>query len=116
MKVTHHVCYIQDKPAEFYKQFSVIIGGLDNLVARRWVLPLVTMIDRRSNSCGALKTRSVSPLPCLPAAYLTRFSVSVDASMRLCRWMNSLLCSFVEVDDDGAPVDPSQVRSTTMCD
>lgn len=59
VRVTPHQCYIQDKPAEFYKQFNVIIGGLDNLVARRW--------------------------------------------------MNNLLCSFVDRTEDGEILDPSQI-------
>jgi len=57
--VTPHVCYIQDKDEAFYRQFRVVIGGLDNLVARRWI--------------------------------------------------NALLCSFVEVDEEGGIVDPEQI-------
>jgi ubiquitin-activating enzyme E1 C len=57
--VTPHVCYIQDKDEAFYRQFRVVIGGLDNLVARRWI--------------------------------------------------NALLCSFVEVDEEGSIVDPEQI-------
>ena len=44
---------------EFYQSFNVIIGGLDNVNARRWI--------------------------------------------------NSRLCSYVEVDEDGDPVDPDQI-------
>jgi len=36
-KVTAHCCKIQDKPAEFYQGFSIVIGGLDNIEARRWL-------------------------------------------------------------------------------
>jgi len=57
--VTPHVCYIQEKPEAFYRQFKVVIGGLDNLVARRWI--------------------------------------------------NNLLCSFVELDDAGDVKDPDQI-------
>lgn len=39
--VTPHMCYIQDKPSDFYKQFGVVIGGLDNLAARRWMNALL---------------------------------------------------------------------------
>ncbi len=35
--VTPYNCRIQDKPREFYEQFSVIISGLDNIEARRWL-------------------------------------------------------------------------------
>jgi ubiquitin-activating enzyme E1 C len=59
VRVTPHQCYIQDKPAEFYQQFHAVIGGLDNLVARRW--------------------------------------------------MNNLLCSFVERNEDGDITDPAQI-------
>jgi ubiquitin-activating enzyme E1 C len=37
LQVTAHVCAIQDKPEAWYRQFSVIVGGLDNLTARRWI-------------------------------------------------------------------------------
>lgn len=37
MKVTPYHGKIQDKDAEFYKQFSVVISGLDNIEARRWL-------------------------------------------------------------------------------
>lgn len=59
VSVTAHVGYIQDKEESFYKQFDVIIGGLDNLTARRW--------------------------------------------------MNALLCSFVELDEDGLPSADSRI-------
>lgn len=41
VRVTPHMCYIQDKPSDFYKQFGVVIGGLDNLAARRWMNALL---------------------------------------------------------------------------
>ena len=37
VKVTAHTCTIQEKGPEFYSQFAVIIGGLDNILARRWL-------------------------------------------------------------------------------
>lgn len=37
MKVTPYHGKIQDKDSEFYKQFSVVISGLDNIEARRWL-------------------------------------------------------------------------------
>jgi ubiquitin-activating enzyme E1 C len=35
--VTAHTCMIQEKDEDFYRQFAVIIGGLDNIEARRWL-------------------------------------------------------------------------------
>jgi ubiquitin-activating enzyme E1 C len=59
VSVTPHTCAIQDMDEDWYTQFSVVVAGLDNLGARRWV--------------------------------------------------NALLCSFVEVDEDGNPTDPSDI-------
>jgi ThiF family len=37
MRVTAHHGMIQDKDATFYRSFNVIISGLDNVEARRWL-------------------------------------------------------------------------------
>jgi len=39
--VTAHIGKIQDKSKEFYQQFQIIIAGLDNIDARRWLNYLV---------------------------------------------------------------------------
>jgi len=36
-KVTPHFCKIQDYDESFYRQFHVIVCGLDSIVARRWI-------------------------------------------------------------------------------
>jgi NEDD8-activating enzyme E1 len=41
MKVTPHMGRIQDKPIEFYKQFNLIVSGLDNIEARRWLNAMI---------------------------------------------------------------------------
>jgi len=35
--VTPYTCKIQDKDDEFYKQFGLIVAGLDNIKARQWM-------------------------------------------------------------------------------
>lgn len=35
--VTPHFCKIQDKDENFYRQFHLILCGLDSIVARRWI-------------------------------------------------------------------------------
>lgn len=37
VKVTVHVGTIQDKPTEFYEQFTIFILGLDSIEARRYM-------------------------------------------------------------------------------
>lgn len=36
-KITPHNCKIQDKDEDFYKQFTLVICGLDSVEARRWI-------------------------------------------------------------------------------
>lgn len=36
-EVTGHHCKIQDKGPDFYKQFNIVICGVDNVAARRWM-------------------------------------------------------------------------------
>ncbi|KAL7747340.1 NEDD8 activating enzyme [Sorochytrium milnesiophthora] len=44
--VTPHFCKIQDKPVDFYMQFTLVITGLDSIEARRWInATLVGMVD-----------------------------------------------------------------------
>ena len=40
-EITHHVGKIQDKDMVFYSQFQVIVAGLDNIKARRWLNSLI---------------------------------------------------------------------------
>ncbi|KEZ44563.1 hypothetical protein SAPIO_CDS3592 [Scedosporium apiospermum] len=37
VQITAHNCKIQDKDDDFYKQFQMVICGLDNIEARRWI-------------------------------------------------------------------------------
>ena len=39
--VTPHYCPIQDKDNAWYKQFQVIVMGLDSIEARRWLNAMV---------------------------------------------------------------------------
>lgn len=37
VKIEYHTKMIQDFPTEFYQEFQVVICGLDNVEARRWM-------------------------------------------------------------------------------
>lgn len=37
VKIIPHTCKIQELDDEFYKKFMIIIAGLDNVEARRWI-------------------------------------------------------------------------------
>ncbi|CAL7934420.1 unnamed protein product [Xylocopa violacea] len=58
--VISHFCKIQDKDEEFYRQFHIVVCGLDSVVARRWIngmlLSLLVYED------GELDRSSVIPM------------------------------------------------------
>jgi NEDD8-activating enzyme E1 len=61
VKVTHHTCMIQDFDVDFYNQFHVIIAGLDNIEARRWLnAKLHSMVEFDDD--GKPKLESVKPM------------------------------------------------------
>jgi ubiquitin-activating enzyme E1 C len=37
VKITAHTEMIQSFDADFYRQFQIVIAGLDNIEARRWI-------------------------------------------------------------------------------
>lgn len=46
VKITPHSCRIQDFDEDFYKEFQIVICGLDSIEARRWInATLVNMVD-----------------------------------------------------------------------
>ncbi|EFC37449.1 predicted protein [Naegleria gruberi] len=49
VKVTAHICAIQEKSVDFYRSFGIIIAGLDSIPARRWInstlLSLIQYVD-----------------------------------------------------------------------
>merc|ERR1712232_903294 len=49
VKVTPHCGKIQDKEDSFYRRFNIVVAGLDNIGARRWMnATLHDMVDRSS--------------------------------------------------------------------
>lgn len=51
LQITSHFCRIQDKTPDFYQQFGVVICGLDNVEARRWINALlVGFVDAEMNN------------------------------------------------------------------
>lgn len=46
LKITPYFGKIQDKPAEYYRQFQIVISGLDSIEARRWInATLISLVD-----------------------------------------------------------------------
>lgn len=59
--VNAHVGKIQDKDEAFYKQFNVIISGLDNIEARRWLNSVVVNMVQFDGD-GDMDVSTVIPL------------------------------------------------------
>lgn len=58
--VTAHNCRIEDKPPSFYRQFSLVICGLDSIAARRWINGMLCDLVLMEN--GEVDTSTVIPL------------------------------------------------------
>jgi len=60
-KVVAHKCPIQDFDEDFYRNFHLIVCGLDSIVARRWINGMVlSMLDHDDN--GQLDQSTVIPI------------------------------------------------------
>jgi NEDD8-activating enzyme E1 len=61
MNVVPYHCTIQDKDPTFYKQFDIIISGLDNIEARRWLnATIVGLVEYDED--GDIDPTSVIPI------------------------------------------------------
>lgn len=61
VKVTPHMGKIQDKDLEFYKSFNVIIAGLDNIEARRWLNSVIVNLVEFTED-GDIDPSTIIPL------------------------------------------------------
>ena len=69
MQITPHVGKIQDKPRSFYQAFNLVVCGLDNIEARRWINSVLhSFVERDAVSAAydhasALKIYTYTSLP-----------------------------------------------------
>lgn len=62
VKVTPHHCAIQDKDLDFYRQFRIVICGLDSIQARRWInSTLVSMVRYEDDDATEVDWATVIP-------------------------------------------------------
>lgn len=61
VQVTAHVGRIQDKDESFYKSFNVIISGLDNIEARRWLNSVILNLVQYDED-GEIDVSTIIPL------------------------------------------------------
>eukprot|EP00741_Cyanophora_paradoxa_P005680 tig00000903_g5507.t1 len=61
VRVTPHFGKIQDKEEEFYRQFNLIVLGLDSIEARRWINALVCRLLEYDDE-GGLRQETIVPL------------------------------------------------------
>ena len=61
VNVTSHYCRIEDKPPEFYKEFHIIVLGLDSVEARSWINAMVCSFLEFDDQ-GMVEQRTIKPL------------------------------------------------------
>lgn len=59
--VTPHFKKIQDYDQDFYRDFHIVVCGLDSLVARRWINGMITSLVLYDDN-GKLDEQSIIPL------------------------------------------------------
>jgi ubiquitin-activating enzyme E1 C len=55
VSITAHNCKIQDMGIDFYKQFQMVICGLDSIEARRWINATLVEIAEEGDGVDAVK-------------------------------------------------------------
>jgi len=50
VSITPHCCRIQDFDADFYRQFQLVVCGLDNIDARRWLNAMLVSIAEEGDA------------------------------------------------------------------
>ncbi|XP_026481958.1 NEDD8-activating enzyme E1 catalytic subunit-like [Ctenocephalides felis] len=60
-EVTPHFCKIQDFDEAFYRQFHIVVSGLDSIIARRWINGMLISL-LKYNDDGSVDPSSIIPL------------------------------------------------------
>lgn len=61
-KVTPHFCKIQDYSEDFYKDFHIVVCGLDSIVARRWINGMLLSLLVYDETDGTVDQSSIVPM------------------------------------------------------
>lgn len=59
-RVTPHFCKIQDLDESFYRQFHIVVCGLDSIIARRWINGMLMSMLNYEN--GVVDQNSIIPI------------------------------------------------------
>ncbi|CAI4225273.1 unnamed protein product [Auanema sp. JU1783] len=60
-QVTAHNCRIEDKDPDFYRQFQIVICGLDSILARRWINAMLCDLALM-NDDGSVDMSTIIPM------------------------------------------------------
>ena len=62
VRVNFHTCMIQEKDEDFYRQFNIVVSGLDNIKARRWLNAMLHQIVDEDEETGQIVESSIIPM------------------------------------------------------